>query len=760
MSLARLRAYARGNDGVLADADFAAAGPRLRELRRRAAATIGRVRDAGRPAAVVSSCDFSDFEDCVRVTWGALTTLSQSHPCALPPLYSTDAIAQEVAIASRAMLTAECGMRQPASVNKIFSGVRGTGKSMLLRGIGACAAVLLERVLPVLHDFEAAGDALAVGPCELMADALDAFHGGDGRATSAAAAIREAGAAGSLPLTGLALLHGAGHTPLFLLDEFAALYVPDAADSSSSSSSAAAAAATRGARVVAAVHALCKYGRDVVALLATNRAGVGALMRPHTTASLPPGRRLLGYPELNNQVFTVATRAVRPIRDLRQLADYVRVRHGVQLLPDGDPAAAGGGGGSGDGGRRGITGMTAADVLHATGGCGHLVAQLVEAQPATHPVSTGDVLRDAPLFAVCCALLLYAPPGLPAGGPWPAVRMPSVVAEAVVGAATSSSAAEGHARRCEALALIDEYQDQGVLYRNCSGGLEPLVPAVLVGVHLRVSASPSLRRALALVHALPAFYGVSSARVNDDLLYEGVAGTLELRHGDGDSGTLLLTTDASGAVTARVGGDAAAPLATIDDATGVLLKWRFRGRKTGVNRLWLRRGSAHGAVRVGLLRVVVTAPYDCLLRAGDLARERREGTSSGIDSVAGILANAEQAVGELLLALHAAFPTEVFELDGFRVLTTKAACETADAFRARHPAEAEELHLARRCVALGGAGGSGVSADPAAAAAAAGVAADGGDNTASLPWSFTDGLAWVSDALPATISRATSGIVG
>jgi hypothetical protein len=733
LAFASLRAAARG-DCAADDVELARVAPHLGELRRGALVIAAVVRAASRAPTALET---TEFVALVHGVWGSLASLPPSHDAAPPPLYPTKAITEALRFAAVAMLAAECGQRSAASANAIYSGVRGTGKSTLLRAMGACAAVLLERVLPVAHNYEEAGGAPAAAPSELMACALESFYAGPGVpavVAATAAALRGDGGMRLTPLEGLKALASVGHAPLLLLDEFAVLYplLPGNGNPPGS----AAAAAARGGAVMTAVHTLCKSGRDVVALLAMSRTDVKGLIHPDTTAALLPARRLLGYPDLNSQVFT--PRAVRPIRDTGQLALYVQKRHGVKLLllpPAAAPTTA-----PCDGG------LTAAAVLHATGGCGRLVAQLLASGSVAPPIGADDIMRDTPLFAVCCALLSYAPPGLRgAEEAWPVWGMPEREAIDVACAATVGFTGDGGpaARRLEAMARISDWRDQGIFYLNERGGLEPLVPAVLASVNARVTAADALHRARVLVQTLQGFDGGSAGRSNEALLCEGVAAAMALRHVDGDGGLLLLAEGTGGGAftAARLG--TAAPMTAIDDALGALLRWRLDGHETGVDRIWLTRAAGGGAVKVGLLQVKSGA-VTARLTAGRLASQRAKRKASHVDdaTIAGILVRAERGVGELLPALAAAFPDVTFELDRFCLYSTKAAQSATDKFAQSHPVDAEELHIA-------------LPADQMRRLRAAiGVAAD---DDVTLPWSVTDGLEWVRGVLPATVNHLLAG---
>lgn len=392
----------------------------------------------------------------VGETWDELSSLPTRIPFSLPPLYPTADIKAEIRFAACALFAAESGIRPSASANAIFCGVRGTGKTTMLHGVGACAAVLLDKVIPVFHDFEADAGELD-GPCELMARALERFGGEAAIALSAA--VRHASDMESDPLAGLEALRTAGYTPLMLLDEFAVLYRGN--DEKGSEQRA------RGIRFMRHLHTLCKQGRNVVALLATSRASVHDIFYPEATTEYPPAHCLLGYPNLNNQVF--CQRLVRPIRDDAELAEYVQRRHSITLPYEG---------------------LTAAGIMHATGGCGRLVAQLLSGD-VSDVVSVDEILRSPPLFALCAAMLSYAPAPVcdplasdEAPTAWPIFSMPCKDAVDAIAAACGGRASDEG--RAQARSLLLQYCDMGVAYINSSGELEPLVPAVLARVHARI----------------------------------------------------------------------------------------------------------------------------------------------------------------------------------------------------------------------------------------------------------------------------------
>lgn len=722
---ASLRASARDATHA-ADAKLALVLPNLRDNRQRALDLAAHIRDARRAP---SDEEVAEFTDLFYSTWDILSTLDSSHAASLPPLYPTENLKKEVFFAAAAMIAAECGQRCAASANAIYCGVRGTGKTTLLHATGAIAAVLLERMLPVWHDYEHAGYDNGVGaPSELMARALEAFYSAveehvPAHINTAMDVISMAGDAGPRALRGLAALQAAGHTPLLLLDEFAVLY----SRSADSDTAAGAAATARGIAIMTAVHSLCKQGRDVVALLATSRTDVDGIIHPECTAQLPPARRLLGYPDLNNQVFI--PRIVRPIRNAEQLAAYVQRRHGTTLAA----TAAGGG-------------LTAGGLLHATGGCGRLIGQLLGSKDVGRFFSIDAILESAPLFSLSCALLSYAPVGLPHGGPWPAWGIPRKEAIDIVSAAMGSREAGGAgASSLEALLLVNGWLDSGIFYLNERGSVEALVPAMLSDLQARIDVTETLRRARVLVQTLQGFDGGSAGHSNESLLCEGAGTAMGLRHAGGNGGLLLLAANAGGGgFSARLGGDGAPCLLTIDDALGMLLRWRIGGHETGIDRLWLVRDARSGIIQVGLLQIK-TGALRARLTAGRLETQRAHTKVSSVDdrTVAGILVKAERGIGELLPALASAFPKESFALDQFQLLSTKAATPAANSFREAYPSEADALHVAlptdqmRRLRAAVGAGE---------------------DGSVTLPWSVTDGLVWVRDVMPDTVRHLLAAI--
>lgn len=303
---------------------------------------------------------------CGRV-WDRLAMLDEyTNMYALPPRYMSDNLRDELAWAADNLRALERGQR-PVGDHAIFTGTKGVGKTTFLQAIGAIAAVLLTRTIPIYHSYEqpAAADDMdtAYSAATLASLLLDAAHAAgapvatDGvcAASDALRALRTA-----RPADGL-------YAPLLLLDEFTELYHADSVSVKIT------AARMRGQMIMRELHWMGKTETNTWLLLAASRTRVEVYMYPERSGA----RGLRGYPHFNNSVFI--RHNVRPIRDAAALA---------------------------------------------TGGVGCFVASFLMSARVRHHIDVSVILSSPHLFAVYCRILATATPELLAQPHWPPLGVP------------------------------------------------------------------------------------------------------------------------------------------------------------------------------------------------------------------------------------------------------------------------------------------------------------------------------------------------
>jgi len=138
----------------------------------------------------------------------------------MTPLYINDALATTLSRILNRICAQERGGRVTGTTHAVLSGVDGAGKSTIMRAVVLAAAVLLDRVLPVTHNFS-----VSAPPRSVVALLAAAYRNAEPRDAAAAAADATAvDAADTYTHEGLTCVMAAlvrqNHKVLLALDEF------------------------------------------------------------------------------------------------------------------------------------------------------------------------------------------------------------------------------------------------------------------------------------------------------------------------------------------------------------------------------------------------------------------------------------------------------------------------------------------------------------------------------------------------------------
>eukprot|EP01031_Cornospumella_fuschlensis_P025465 gene25465-30747_t len=279
--------------------------------------------------------------------------LSQApHPYRLPRKYIGSSLKETLSYMFRTLYALETvQFRLEAGGNIVLKGVKGVGKTTVLRVAGVIAACLTPSVIPVYWIFEDATTTLAtVSTYRIAHAALNTFQGDFfNESIEFSSIVSRTPASNKVP----------EHKFVFLLDEFTNLY--DHGDC--------------GIEVIAEYRRLARNG-NVFFVLATSRNNVGKIIFPY--GENPSSAR---YPNLNCGLFSI--QEIRPIRAIPDFIAYWQACFDEVI----DEA-------------------TAKRHFSSTGGVGRFIHNLRQRKLCFRPIGMQVFHDDPSLFHLACNLLV------------------------------------------------------------------------------------------------------------------------------------------------------------------------------------------------------------------------------------------------------------------------------------------------------------------------------------------------------------------
>jgi hypothetical protein len=235
----------------------------------------------------------------------------------------------------------------PEGGNNIFNGVKGVGKTTVLRVIGMVVSCVCPSIVPVFWMYETKGEFQFVSTYRLYAASHHLFRH-VGSTSSFCDILRASNDAQVMCYKGL-----------FLLDEFTVLYTE--------------ATVARGIEVVNEYREIAR-AKNVMFLMAASRMNIKKYVHPDLD------RNVHHYPNLNQSIFAV--REIPPLRDIPSFASFVHISYGVIL---GDEEA-----------REGIA---------LTGGIGRYILNWMATRAPPHLYDIITLQNEPRLWHIACELV-------------------------------------------------------------------------------------------------------------------------------------------------------------------------------------------------------------------------------------------------------------------------------------------------------------------------------------------------------------------
>jgi hypothetical protein len=185
----------------------------------------------------------------------------------------------------------------PEGGNNIFSGVKGVGKTTILRVVGMVVSCVCPSIVPVFWMYETKGEFQFVSTYRLYAASHHLFS-----RVGSTSSFRDILRASNDDRVRC-------YKGLFLLDEFTVLYTEEAT-------------VTRGIEVVHEYREIAR-AKNVVFLMAGSRVNIKKYVHPDLDHNVNC------YPNLNQSIFVI--REIPPLRDIPSFASFVYSSYGVIL---------------------------------------------------------------------------------------------------------------------------------------------------------------------------------------------------------------------------------------------------------------------------------------------------------------------------------------------------------------------------------------------------------------------------------------------
>jgi len=621
--------------------------------------------------------------------WAFMSSLPEAHSWNLPPLYVDAALRGLLENAVQSLWLREQGHVHGSTDNvghMVLGGIEGTGKTTLLRALSIGVAVLLTRMLPVTHTYDAARcDSSPVDMLLAAAPAVaSALGGGAAPVAGAGGALAPANVAEALGQ----LRDAAGTRDLdvfLVLDEFQ--HVFDGFESASTDLR---------RRIVAAadVAAISRLGGTFGVVTGSSADLRTRLFRSSTDGKMDKWRAV-GFPDFNGSLYEMF--AVPALRTVDSLQAFITRRYPRWDLSDVDvQVLLAHTGGIGRLVHRAWMKMrTTVEGSARVRGLGEAEAALDASREHLRRMDPGDAFDNrSDVRVVMAQFALRYSAEIRRDAAHPRRLLPCLSLPYVTVAAALKAAGFPHPP-----GVINELVDLSLLYLpEVHGGIRSADRQVQIArpvdAHAYYGAEAPRRRDLLLLAAVQCMVhgiaGEPGEEMDDDLTHVNAGNALEQlvrprirdlilptaavrpsftgRRIAIEAGQLLVSTAAGGGAMQRL---SPALLARLD---GILLVWK---REIGLDGVVLRRVRADAWQLYGWQSK--GGHRDVSIGGGKLStsvdKYVEDGTVGGLDDayIHGILVKAQVGMCKLLAAWHATLPGTSLLPAGLTLTTTKKA---------------------------------------------------------------------------------------
>jgi hypothetical protein len=589
----------------------------------------------------VTSGNRDKFRNLFVHVWDILATLPDANEFSVPCRYASPQVTCLLSWASDSLFNLHFRHR-PAGDHRILNGAKGTGKTMMLQVMGACAAVLSD-VLIVYYSFEQRPE-MAPLP-SVLAHVVYTICSNGRNPTMAEIDEQLSLRTEEHPSVTKEISR---YRPLFLFDEFTLLYY--STHDLNTDTDLLQKLRRRGSEIMSQLSVIGKLFGTVVVLTASE---INVARYIHPTSDTEG--EYIGYPTLNNGIYFC--QMIPPLRTTGDIIEYCHDRFAIQC----DLAQA-------------------EKILHFTGGVGRFIDIYMSNNSASQFHSTFCVERffhDSALLRVSVGLL---------------ETMTVKETESDVWQVSPGLSLEDVATRMSiSRRQIDEWCDSLIFHRDMDM-IQFLIPALGRRLWLALRVNEEMHDCLIFKLTRLGFRGANPGKANERFLMSKVHQHIGNIRNAGDS-TLVFHEDEAWVEAA----DAAARIVlSRDQLFDTLWKWKVDTSEIGLDRVWFVQ-NGRGACVVHGLQLKIGADT-AKVTAGSLEAQREKESASRCDDtkIAGILAKAERGFVKVLQGMHDACPDLQLELGTFTLYTNKPAQDAAMQFRSDNKKCSHSFEISKR----------------------------------------------------------------
>ncbi len=244
--------------------------------------------------------------------WKLFSSLNEENQYYLPPLYQSTQLKAILSTALKCILAREMNMIRGNADNMghvVLGGVEGAGKTTVMRAIAIGTSALLERMIPITHDFFPKDDASNVPPSEIISKAFQLYY--------PESLIRE-------EERSINLFYRMNHDVLLILDEFQHVFIFQENDRFAA-----------GKLAAEQVHFYSRqYG--TYGIIGGSSVDMQKLMFKEGSGETVDRWRRYGYPDFNGSLYAFHT--LPCLRSVQELSAYIHIRYPHWEVTEGDIA--------------------------------------------------------------------------------------------------------------------------------------------------------------------------------------------------------------------------------------------------------------------------------------------------------------------------------------------------------------------------------------------------------------------------------------
>jgi hypothetical protein len=558
-------------------------------------------------------------ESCFEV-WKVLSDQTETNIFYLPPPYLNVSLRRICEEFFNAIFTLERELCREGG-NFVLNGLKGVGKTTLLRAFGAITACLSTKVVPAYWTYEKESDPelVQLSPYSLYSAAHSLFSGKYDDKLLSREGIQFQGFlrdvlreeqrsnAGEIAINLFQAFYSRNYCQmkiLFLLDEFTILYKD-----------------TFGIAVISQIREIARLGNSFT-VMAASCFNVRKYIFPSTNEAVVNNQ--IDCPDLNCSLFVV--REVRPLRKTEEIINYCFDRYHLTINP-----------------------TEAEKVLHYTGGIGRFIHHYHTYKKFTNPHENVLNYVNSKSAVLVFGILLER-------------KM-------------TRSQRIAYASKNE----YDGWMDNLVLYEDENGLTDFLITHFKDTVKEFFDRNDDCCKAFVFKHQRLGFEGGSTEHSNEHFLCRFLCNYQEFELHSGQY-ELLATTGSSSVQFSKMNGEQLAGnmLDNLKHKSSHLVKWSLDGKETGIDRIWWKYNEELNSLILYGLQIK-TGKDDLKLNPGKMSTERAHGKASDCNdkTISGILIKAEHGFAKLLPVLSKLFNVPV-KVEMLYILTNKNGKDSYD----------------------------------------------------------------------------------